>query len=723
MNFETLVIEKIEIERFKKIRNLTIEPKRGANLLYGSYRSGKTSLCEFVQFCLYGADAVSLARDNAEDAMGKIRFAADGKHFFVERSVIAGVEEMTFYDADLEKRIETTLTPGEFLTGLDCDSFDLINYCKQARYETPVFKPKFAFLRTIASHHEETVGIYQIESATKELRDRYTNSDESGLMDIALRDQARLTELLEKRPALETEARETAQALEEIAEKIEENNRRCILLKADMAGFTDDLQLSRNKENAEDINKRIQAKEKNYRLAAYEVANKVGKLEAEELEALKGDYNRLSLAVTALTQARTAFSAAEDNLLFHEHLFEGEDSIEHYREEKRRLRKSKVARFLFRILAALLMLGGVAVLLFLIKLSYPIRICLAAGGAILLCGIAFLSVSTVFSSLIRKILERNQKNDIGEFYEYCDRLLAHRKTTQIYREQVSLEEERTRQRAAEKEEAQQVIAQKIAALGYTEEDGELLAICDEIIEANEALSDLAAEIQEEKENYRRLLATDVSREELTVSVEFGALQKELAFLTAQNDSLAKKKALFGNRLQEIRTALQKDPESLKEDLELLKNKIAALKTEFEALDNDYQKAVQDRVAFEEEVKNSLSKEINRMLSFFLRDGEVFLFDDAFELCYRDQRSVLPVIHLGGGLVFELGHLAFRLSLAQMLRKNTMPMIFDDSFAMFDSATVKILYQFLTERYDQFFIATSSRVVFDECRDTAAIFEI
>ena len=72
MKLNHLTIEKIEIKQFKKIRDLAVTPDEKGNLLYGTFRSGKTSLCEFIQFALYGADSVSLARGNAEDAEGKI---------------------------------------------------------------------------------------------------------------------------------------------------------------------------------------------------------------------------------------------------------------------------------------------------------------------------------------------------------------------------------------------------------------------------------------------------------------------------------------------------------------------------------------------------------------------------------------------------------------------------------------------------------------------------
>ena len=127
MDSQHLFVEKIEIEEFKKIRNLTIEPSKGANLLFGSFRSGKTSLCEFILFCLYGADSVAFARGNAEDALGRIYLNLDGRRLLLERRVTAGEEKASFVDLVNFCEVETGgETPGKYLTGLDQDSFSLI---------------------------------------------------------------------------------------------------------------------------------------------------------------------------------------------------------------------------------------------------------------------------------------------------------------------------------------------------------------------------------------------------------------------------------------------------------------------------------------------------------------------------------------------------------------------------------------------------------------------
>ncbi len=721
MKDQGLYIEAIEIEKFKKIRSLVIQPEKRANLFFGSSRSGKTSLCEFIQFALYGADSVALPRGNAEDALGKLVLRQGKQQFLILRSVISGKEELQFLDGKTGNKIATDLTPGEYLTGLDQDAFDLIAYFKQARYETPVFKPKFSFLHQISASKKETENIYPNALLAQKEMEKFHNDQKNGSLDLLLAEKSRIQSELEEFPQLEKKAEEIGNSLREIAEKLDGNDRRCVLLKADMASFTDDLKLSRNKENAEDLHRRIQAKEKKLRLVSFDVTNKVGKLSKEELEDLKNDYNRLSLAVTSLTEARVALSSAEDNLAFHEKLFTGNDNEEHYGREKRKIQVKRRWRTVFLIFGVLLVICGTGLCpLLYFPLSFDLTTSLAAGGSLALCGIALSSVSTVFSGAIGKILAENQKNSVEELEEFYDRLRAHAKTTHVYRDQLEADREICKKRSDEKDAAQAVISQKLQNLGYSEDQGELLAICDEIIEANDALIDLEQEIEEDRAEYKRLLSVDVESDSLTVSSEFLALQKELSFLSVQNDALYKKKAMLSAQLQETRQKLERSPDQIHKDLEEVDKRITELSAEFESVELNFTLAKSRKDKFEEELKGILTKQINEKLSFLLGEGERFLFDEEFELCFCDQKSVLPLITAGGGVITEMGLLAFRLCLCRLLKKNFVPMIFDDSFAMLSRDATNEMYQVLKESCSQFFIASSSEELYKLCQDTAKI---
>ena len=145
--------------------------------------------------------------------------------------------------------------------------------------------------------------------------------------------------------------------------------------------------------------------------------------------------------------------------------------------------------------------------------------------------------------------------------------------------------------------------------------------------------------------------------------------------------------------------------------------------EYESLELSLSLASARKNKFETALKERLTRSINAKTAFALGEGESFLFDDKFELCFRDRNSVLPLISLGGGMISELGLLAFRLSLAELLGKTNLPMIFDDSFALLSPEGANSLYQVLCDTCSQFFIATGSETLLNACRDSAKVISL
>jgi len=717
MKFQSVSIDLIEIERFKKIKNLKFSPRAGGNLFFGAYRSGKTSLCEFIQFVLYGADSVVMARGNAEDAKGSIVLSADGTSFTATRSVIGGAEEISFVYTESRKAVETELTPGEYLMDLNREDFDLLSYFKQSRYETPFSRPKASFLEDIAARSSSTRQIYSERKHWQAKSDEFRNSKKNGRLDLLDSERTALAEAIRARPEYEQEVESCARSLEEVSKKMDENDRRCVLLKADMATHTDDLKLSQNKKNAEELNRQIQANEKKLRMMSYGVSQKVGKLTPEELEAMKGDYNRLSIAVTNLRDARMALTEAEENLSFHQQFLDEDYPSEYYESERRSIQISKIWRMILRILSVLTLTLGAEAALILHHLKATPTLYFSVGIGIGICGLILLSCSRHFSRKIREILERNGKDNAHQFREDIDRLKAYETTAQLYREQVESAAELCERREAEKDSAQEIISHKIQVLGYREEDGEVLAICDEIIEANEILYDLELSIQEEKEEYRKLLSTDISTERITVSREFLNLQKELDFLTVQNDTLYKKRCALEDRLETAKRALAYDPKAAAKKLKKLQAETEKETVQYETVSVQLALASSRVDRFEADLRNRLAEQINAMLAFLLKEEESFWFDESFELCYRDEKSVLSLVRIGGGILSEMGLFAFRLCLSELLEKSRFPMIFDDLLTLPDQQSAEALMKILQERCGQFFMATSSRDLYEICDDS------
>ena len=723
MKLNHLTIEKIEIKQFKKIRDLVVTPDEKGNLLYGTFRSGKTSLCEFIQFALYGADSVSLARGNAEDAEGKIFLNSDQGPFVIERKLIGGKESCLFYTQDPASPVETSVAPGEYLTEMDHDSFVQVNYFRQTKYERPVVKPKFSLLNKIASFSPETEHLYRDIFVQDKKKRLYRNEEKNGSLDLLLEKEAKLKQELEERADWEREAQNCIAILDEIHEKIDENDRRCVLLKADMAGYEDDLRLSQNKENAEDLHKKILANEKKLHIAAFEVANKIGKLTEDELDEMKNDYNRLSLAITALNEAHATLTDAQENLLYHEGLFTGIHSMESLDAQKKKISSEKGRRLALCIFGILMIAGAACVALLLNHLNFDVLTCLASAIAVALCGTACLFISTIFSNRIKSILEIYDAEDLAAFYEIYEKVAAHSKTTEVYHDEVESATEDCKKKTREKNTIYARLSKKAVALGFCEGSGDLLAFCDEVIEANDALYDLQSDLEEDKALYHKMLTENVERETFTISPEFIALQKEHAFLSAQNDALYKKKALLSARLQEAKEKSAKSPEELSHELEAISKKLADEKAEYDSIDLNYTLAKARMDKFEDDLKKILSEKINRRMATLLREGESFVFDEEFELCFCDQKSVLPLISAGGGVITEMGVLSFRLALSEVLGSIRFPMIFDDSLAALSSEQAKHFYDSLRETCSQFFLITSSEELCEICRETANFIEL
>ncbi len=713
-------IEKIEIEQFKKIQNLTFDLKKEPAIFFGGIGSGKTSICEFILFALYGEEAVFLPMRDSENFSGRLWILRGKEHLCLERSLIAGLETLSFTDEN-QNPVPFEASPGFTLTGMDREGFDLVAYFEQGHYGKPFSRPDRRFIRQISRTRQETDELYRDFDVLENDLHAFCNEEKTGKLDLIAANKEALTEKLRQKPLLEEEIRVSEEHLADISAKLEENDKRVVILKADLAAFTDDRKLFENKENALEMKNEILAKEKKLRILNFELSGKIGKLSQNELEEMKNLYNALSLSITELAEARNRLTMAEENLSYHQTLFTGKDNLADYEDASKKIKKNKNLHIGFQSFGILFIaLGGICgFLLHYYELGWPIA--LAAMLSLALVGISFFCLSTIFSSAIRKIISEFERANLGDFEHAYGLLEAHAKSEEIYHEQATLARRDCEKKIAASEAAEDAIFKRISALGYTEDDGEILAICDEIIEANEGYFDLEAEIEAEKAEYERLIRANVEKDSSDLSSEFVALQKELDFLLRQNESLMRKRALLQKKLEELRAALP-DEAQLQKEISVLSQTEKEMRNQFRALQIDFSLVESRKNEFEKGLKALLAERINEKLSFRLSEEERYLFDDEFELCYCGNGSVLRLANFGGGIA-ELGFLAFRLSLAELIWENPTTMIFDDPFAFFDAETAKSLSQVLQASSQQLIIATSSMKSVELLQDKAVLFTL
>ena len=173
-------IEKLEIRGFGKLSGLTLELRKGLNLLYGQNESGKTTLQTFIKAMLYGLRSGRPLRDGLPPPIrryrpwdggsfgGALEYRLDsGLLFRVERDFERNTAEV--YDGHFGK------ITGEFLAGRD-GSLSL------AQRHTGLNEACF----------EKTVFVKQMETSLGEedsamLSGRLANASETGFEDVSFK--------------------------------------------------------------------------------------------------------------------------------------------------------------------------------------------------------------------------------------------------------------------------------------------------------------------------------------------------------------------------------------------------------------------------------------------------------------------------------------------------------------------------------------------------------
>ena len=717
---EPFIIEALFIKKFKKLTDRTFDLTKETNVFFGGIACGKTSVAEFVVFLLYGADSVFLPMRDSEDFSGSMRVKKGEKTYLLTRELTSGKETVSLTDEN-QNEAETDLTPGEFLTGLDRDSFDLLAFFEPGRSSGPLAGDGISLPKRLAALKPETEKLYRENESLEKQLQALRNEKKNGQLDLTEEKKAGYQNLLDQKPELEKQKKECEETIRKIESKLDENEKRIVILKADLAGFADDRIILENRENAQEMKKELAEKEKKLKLLNFELTGKIGKLSPAELNQLKDRYNTLSLAITELADARNRMTQTEENLSYHKSLFSGNEPLESYREAKKEIGQKLFLKRLLLVVGVVMLFSAAAAGVLLSVYGQGLALALTSAGSLTLVGVACYFLSTVFSSSVKKILAEYEKEDLPSFLHTCALMEAHKTCEELYRDEAKRAGEICEEKAVRAQQAENAISRTISALGYTEEDGEVLAICDEIIEANEEYFDLESEIKSGKEQYEALLRKNVDRETAEFSEGFVAMQKELDFLNRQNESLTRQRSALFEQIEKIRSLLP-DEAAIQKEIALLSEKEEELQKRFRSLQIDRTLTATRIAEFEKALRLMLEKKINERLAFRLKGDDQYLFDDHFELCYSENGNLLHFSASAGGLG-ELGYLALRLSLADLLQPQNGLFIFDDPFALLDASTAADLSRAMLGLRGQTLITTSSNRVLETMGENARVFRL
>ncbi len=298
-------IEKLQIQAFGKLQNLTLTPQKGLNLLCAPNESGKTTLRVFLQMLFYGAPgrATDLAKNprkkyapfSGEAMAGAAEFSAQGARWRLERrfGATAAGDRTALWNLDEGKQVALPphTEPGERFFGLGAAAAERALFLGQLTADS--IDPDGDFQRrlsNLALSGEEAVSLQTVGRRLKQAREaQRSSSGRAGALpklererDALLSERDAAARRDERRTMLETQLENATAATERLTERLR------------------------------DLDGAIAAAETREKAAALDRAI----AQAEELEARKAALRqaRQALRLTDGTTADAAFADALDRL-------------------------------------------------------------------------------------------------------------------------------------------------------------------------------------------------------------------------------------------------------------------------------------------------------------------------------------------------------------------------------------------------------------------------
>ncbi len=233
-----VTIEKIEIVSFGKLKNVSITPSSGINILSAPNESGKSTLAAFIKFVFYGfvGARMQTLTDNekklytpwdSEVSYGGITITANGtKYDIVRKCLPSGKETVDIVNRVSGKNEFVGEVPGEVFFGVGEDVFARTLFFRQLT--TPQSKDDILAdrLRNIAIGADEQVGTKKAISRLNESKNELKGKLGSGLLPKAERERDAFEEAITEATDIRKEVVRLHTEINNRAEKIEIGEKR-----------------------------------------------------------------------------------------------------------------------------------------------------------------------------------------------------------------------------------------------------------------------------------------------------------------------------------------------------------------------------------------------------------------------------------------------------------------------------------------------------------------
>ncbi|MBE6654144.1 MAG: hypothetical protein E7608_01650 [Ruminococcaceae bacterium] len=710
-----MIIENIHIVNFGKLSDFHLDLTEGVNIIEGKNESGKSTVCAFIKFVLYGLPAKAEERERAiswksGNCAGSLTLREGERTYRIEREAVAVKnsegklsyrERTAVYDGETGKQAFKSSTPGEVFFGIPRTVFESTAFVGQLEGSKVGGKTLSEAAENILFSADESVNTKKAVKKLDEARVYlYHKNKRGGKIYDYINERTILAE------SLDEAQRNSAQIinLEGSARAISEAK---AAAKQRLAAVTEELALFERYGIKKNCLKLLEEKKKSETAAQklhelmthdrYGESNMTDErfielMESEkfELASLERDFENSREAIDSITKKLDKMNAKLNNF---QHLGENETRDELI-ESAQSARKSKD---LFIKICALL--GALGTALAICAFALPL---LAVFGAICLVGaVALLGICARKGKTEAGIYRRFGCSTRAEFEE----LLAAAQNDKVA---ISLIEEskaealRKREYAEEKLETHKARICAILAgaqfqiSGNIRKDMEeavslakaslenMRSIAQEKSAADAKMQEIAAVLSTYPDEEKERAITESFDEEAMESIDFGAKKRERDFLVLSINSQTEKLHDIECELASL-SSVRARPAEIAQSISALDGKIDSLTEKFEA----YMLAIESIEAASGKLRDAVSPKIAKTSSKLLsglsggKYRTVFM-DSDFGMSYSDGGITRDVSSLSAG-TSDIAYISLRLALIDTLCKEFMPpLVFDESFARLDS---------------------------------------
>lgn len=225
-----VIIERIEIISFGKLKMVQVTPDKGINLLCAPNESGKSTLAAFIKFIFYGYTNTRVQNiiendkklytpwDNPQSEGAVYVITDSGKYKIVRKYIQGGKETLEVFNTKTGKYVSMGVQPGEFFFGVDEQVFEKTAFFKQLTIPTDKDDYLAEQLQNIAMSADEKINTGKALKRLAAAKNMLLGRAKSGLIPKLEFERDELEQSL-------TEALSVNKQIQELSDKIKESKR------------------------------------------------------------------------------------------------------------------------------------------------------------------------------------------------------------------------------------------------------------------------------------------------------------------------------------------------------------------------------------------------------------------------------------------------------------------------------------------------------------------